>query len=290
MKEAMYYHSERGLIVCDICPHQCSLTNGKIGMCRGRKAIGDKLYTTNYGKYASMAIDPIEKKPLYRYNPGTSILSIGPNSCNLACSFCQNWTISQQDYPTKSISVNELIELTRKQSPAQIAFTYSEPLMWYEFIIDFAKSAPEIDIVLVTNAYLNPQPFREILPYISAMNIDLKSFNNIFYETQCGAGLNPVLSNISLAYEAGLHIEITNLLIPSLNDSEEEIRSLCQFICSIDPMIPLHISAYHPDYRLSIPRTSGSDITRACRIAAEYLTYVYAGNVMIPEFSISAYE
>lgn len=288
MREALYYQVEGSLVKCELCPNYCTLSDGDVGRCRGKKAIDGKLFAINYGLYASLAVDPIEKKPLHRYKPRTNVLSIGPNSCNMNCNFCQNWVISQQACPTKNITTNQLAELVRQYSPWQVAFTYTEPLMWYEFILDFVKDFPEINIILVTNGYLCTKPFLDILPHVSAMNIDLKGINKSFYETLCAASIDPVLENIQLAYEAGIHLEITNLLIPGFNDSDDDVNRLCSFIRSISPEIPLHISAYHPSYKLRVQATDIERIKHACKIASTYLKYVYAGNVHIPEFSAEA--
>lgn len=288
MREAMFYHAEGEHLRCELCPRQCLIFEGKSGFCRGRKAMGGKLYAINYGETVSLALDPIEKKPLYHFHPHSEILSLGPNSCNLSCSFCQNWEISQQDCPTRYIGIEELERLVLAQTYPQVAFTYSEPTMWYEYIHDFAIAYPEIDIVLVTNGFLNPGPWDQLLPYIKAMNIDLKSMQEEFYVQQCGAHLAPVLRNIKAAYDAGVLMELTNLLIPGLNDHEKELLELAEFIASIDDSIPLHISAYRPCYRLNKPATTTGQIETACNLAAKRLKYVYAGNVYLPKYGRKA--
>lgn len=284
MRESMFYHAEGDHLRCELCPRQCIMAEGKSGFCRGRKALAGKLYAINYGETVSLALDPIAKKPLYHFHPHSEILSLGPNSCNLSCSFCQNWEISQQECPTRFLGIAELGSIVLAQPQHQVAFTYSEPTMWYEYIHDFALAFPEIEIVLVTNAYLNSEPWDKLLPHIKAMNIDLKSMRDEFYAQQCGARLDPVLKNIKAAYNAGVHLELTNLLIPGLNDSQKEILELAEFIDSIDDTIPLHISAYHPCHRLTKPATTTGQIETACDLAARKLKHVYAGNVYLPKY------
>jgi len=285
MREAIYQKPEEGGIRCTLCPRMCFLHEGELGFCRGRKVEQGRLFATNYARVAALAIDPIEKKPLYHYHPGTQILSLGPNGCNLNCIFCQNWEISREESPTEELDIDALYLMARRQQPMQVAFTYAEPLMWYEYIWDFAHKYPDVNVVIVTNGYLNQEPWKKLLPFIAAMNIDLKSIRNEFYRTQCGGSIEPVKRNIRMAYEAGVHIELTFLLIPGLNDSQEEIQELAEFIASIDRNIPLHISAYRPAYRLHIPATTSEQVKTACDVAAVYLNRVYAGNVYIREYS-----
>ncbi|MDY0151321.1 MAG: AmmeMemoRadiSam system radical SAM enzyme [Candidatus Cloacimonas sp.] len=295
MREAMYCHAEafaakdvrqaEHLIRCDLCPRACLLANGQIGFCKGRKVINGVLYAINYAQCVAIAMDPIEKKPLYHYNPGTQIVSLGPNDCNLDCSFCQNWQISQHESPTETIGIEELEAIVRANNPPQVAFTYSEPTMWYEYIYDLAAFAPDIQIVLVTNGYLNEKPWKQMMSLVKAVNIDLKAFTDEFYQTQCSGHLEPVKRNIRIAFEAGVLVEITTLLIPGLNDKKTEIDALAAFIAKIDAEIPLHISAYHPCNRLQIQATTDKEVLAACDIAAHHLQHVYAGNVYLPKYS-----
>lgn len=284
MREAIYYTTDGNQVSCTLCPRLCVLHEGQTGFCRGRQVVNGKLMAVNYAKCVSISIDPIEKKPLYHFNPGSRILSLGPNTCNLSCAFCQNWEISQEKCYTKEVSVQELLSIVQSQNPLQVAFTYTEPLMWYEYIQDFALKALSVDIVLVTNASINDVPFRAILPHLAAMNIDLKSIRGEFYTDICGGEVEIVKHNIRSAYDAGVHLEITNLLIPGLNDSPSELKDLAKFIASVDTSIPLHISAYHPSYKLSIRATRPDEVGKACDIASQYLKHVYAGNVSIPNF------
>lgn len=288
MVEAGYYSVNGGKVHCELCPRYCVLTEGQMGYCRSRKAIGEKLYDIAYGKAVSIAIDPIEKKPLYHFHPGSTIISLGPNSCNLSCSFCQNWEISQHDCPTRYISLAELAALVYQQSRPQVAFTYSEPLMWYGFISDFARAYPDIFVVLVTNGFINEKPWVELLPGIAALNIDLKSMRQDFYKEMCGGDVEVVKRSIALAYASGTHMELTYLLIPGLNDSKQELHELGQFVSSLNKKIPLHISAYRPQYKLGIRATTVNEIEQACEIASQYLDFVYAGNVMSAKYGRKA--
>jgi len=287
MRKAMYYTNEGEKIKCLLCPRECILSEGQKGFCRSREVINGSFVATAYGKTTSLALDPIEKKPLYHFHPGSMIVSLGPNSCNLTCKFCQNWEISQQDCPTRYLAIEDLIEIIKNQQDQKVAFTYTEPLMWYEYILDFAAKAPEIDIVLVTNAYINKEPWSNMMQYVKAVNIDIKSFRDDFYRNICGGTLEVVLSNIIIAKEMGVHLELTNLLIPGYNNSDEELTNLSQFIASVDKNIPLHLSAYYPCYKMTVRPTTREEVEHACEIASKYLTYVYAGNVYSSRYSRS---
>lgn len=281
-REAMHYKKlSDGELACELCPHYCVLGENESGICRSRKNMNGKLWAINYGRSIGLAVDPIEKKPLYHFHPGSMIVSLGPNSCNLKCDFCQNFLSSQFEVATREIEPSVLYEHIYKlsKSPKQVAFTYTEPFTWYEFIYDFAEAYPDVQIGLISNGFINDAPLREILPKISAMNIDLKAFSDDFYVDFCAGRIDSVKNTIKSAFEAGVHLEITLLLIPGRNDDDEEIRSLSQFIASISKEIPLHISAYRPAYLLSIPATNVEDVIRAVGIAKESLNWVYGGNL-----------
>ncbi len=282
MREALYYQKlSENKVKCILCPHECTLQPDKYGICSGRKNIGGILYALNYKQSAtSPALDPIEKKPLYHFYPGRDILSLGPNSCNLQCQFCQNWHISQVKTPTLDIEIDELITLASRNSIG-IAYTYSEPFTWYEFILEIAPLAREKGLknVLVTNGFINEEPLRKLLPYIDAMNIDIKSMNEDFYQKICKGKLSSVLKACEIAKKSSW-IEITNLVIPTLNDDEKEIQKLVDWIAkNLGDDTPLHFSRYFPQYKMDIPPTQLKTLENAYLIAKNKLKYVYVGNV-----------
>ena len=284
LKEALFWEKrEDGKIHCVLCPVSCIIAEGKVGVCLGRKNQNGVLYATNYGRVISIALDPIEKKPLYHFYPGTEILSTGPNGCNLKCGHCQNWSISQVESPTEYVPPEKLIELALKYNSIGIAYTYTEPFIWYEYIKDTARLAQQKNLknVLVTNGYINEPPLLELLPLIDAMNIDVKSMENDFYRNICKGKVEPVLKATELSVKKGVHVEITNLLMPTLNDSDEQIKILVDWLAGIDDKIPLHFSRYFPCYKIDLPSTPVATLERAFKIAREKLKYVYVGNAYI---------
>jgi pyruvate formate lyase activating enzyme len=230
-------------------------------------------------------VDPIEKKPLYHFYPGSKILSTGPNCCNLGCTFCQNWLISQRRAPTRYWSPQQLVDAAVQEKSLGIAFTYSEPLVWFEYILDTAPIAHRagLKIVLVSNGYLNAAPLEELLPHVDAFNIDLKGMSERFYLRICKGKLSPVLENIRRIARSPAHLEITNLVIPGENDTEPDIEALAAFVASVSDLIPLHFSAYHPDYQMEHSSTPVSTLLLAGEIGRRHLKYVYLGNVSIDE-------
>ena len=281
MVEAKYYKKlPSGKVQCLLCPHFCVIPQGEIGICRGKENIGGKLYAVNYGKTVTISVDPIEKKPLYHFLPGTQILSIASNTCNFNCKFCQNYHISQFDAPTYDITPRILLDYCQKHGINEVAYTYTEPITWYEFILDSSRFLKEHNIktVMVTNGFINKEPLKELLPYIDAMNIDLKSMDDTFYQTLCNGRLQPVLETIKLAY-GKTHIEITNLLITNENDSEENIKKLIDFVASVSKDIPVHFSKYYPTYKMHNQATSESTLYMAKELAKNKLNYVYLGNI-----------
>ena len=282
MVEARYYEKKEKNVICRLCPQNCRIEPDSYGKCRIRKNVDGTLFAEGYGHTISLTNDPIEKKPIYHFHPGKDILSIGPNGCNLSCFFCQNWTISQSSVKTRFFSPEDLIKTAKKTRSIGIAYTYTEPLVWFEYLYDCARLAHEQGIVnvCVTNGYISPEPLDELLPHIDAMNIDLKSIRNKFYREQCGATLKPVLRTIMTA-NALCHIEITNLIITGLNDSEEDITELVEWIADVDNEIPLHLSRYFPHYQCDAPLTPLETLIKAYEIASDRLTYVYIGNARI---------
>ncbi|MGL5353827.1 MAG: radical SAM protein, partial [Clostridium sp.] len=232
-KEALFYKEEEGKIHCNLCPHNCTILEGNIGVCNVRQAMKDdngnlKLYTLNYGEITSIAMDPIEKKPLYNFYPGSQILSIGSFGCNFKCSFCQNYSISQYRSESKYVSPENIIQISMStKDNIGLAFTYNEPSIWYEYVLDVAKKIKELNpdhkTVLVTNGYINEEPLRNLLVYIDALNIDLKGGDD-YYKKLCFGRLENVKNTIKIAYEMGCHIEVTTLLVPGENTDEETIK------------------------------------------------------------------
>lgn len=270
---------------CNICPHLCNIKEGNIGICGARTNRKGKIVAENYGKITSIALDPIEKKPLRRFQPGSNILSVGSYGCNLRCSFCQNYSISMEgknrDYI--AVSPSDLVKKAKEYVPRGnigVAYTYNEPLIGYEFVMDCSKLIAEMGLknVVVTNGFINQEPLEELLPYIHAFNIDLKSFSQEFYK-KIGGDLEVVKRSIGLASKKS-HVEVTTLIIAGENDSEDEMRDLTKWLASIDRKIPLHISRFFPAYKMSDKYpTPISTIVKLTEIARESLDYVYAGNV-----------
>jgi len=281
LKKAKYWEKKEGDVVqCLLCPHQCIIKPGKEGICMNKKNIDGVLYAHRWGEVSAIALDPIEKKPLYHFYPGTQILSIGTIGCNFHCRFCQNYHLIEGTVPTERVEPKELVEAAKRHNSVGIAYTYNEPFISFEFVLDTAILAKEAGLknVLVTNGFYNPKPLEELLPYIDAMNIDLKSMNDDFYRKLCSARLEPVLKAIERAHKS-CFIELTNLLVTDENDSEEDVRKLVDWVASLDPEIPLHFSRYHPMYKFTNPPTPINRLERAYEIGKEKLKWVYLGNV-----------
>ncbi len=286
MKEAQFYKKLKNKIVqCQLCPHFCAIKEGMMGKCMVRKNNNGILYSLSYGKPVSINLDPITKKPLYHFLPQTLTFSIGMAGCNLSCQWCQNWEISQkaaEEFKIEEISPKKLVEDALKSRCPSISYTYTEPFVSYEYVFDTAKIAKQRGLknILVTNGFVNKEPFEKIAPYIDAMNIDLKSFKDETYIKYCGAKLKPVLDTIKSAHEKGIHIEITTLIIPGLNDSEKEFEEIAKFIADINENIPWHISRFFPMYKmLNKDITPIKTLETAYKIGKKHLKYVYIGNV-----------
>ncbi len=281
MKEAAYYEKlDAGRVHCHLCPHNCKIGEGRVGVCGVRRNRGGALYSEIYEQVASVAMDPIEKKPLYHFHPGSSILSMGTRGCNFACEFCQNWQISQEEAPTSTLASQAAVETARREGSIGIAYTYNEPLIWFEYVLETAKLAREAGLVnvLVTNGYASPEPFEELLPYVDAMNMDIKAIRPEFYKRLCHGTLEPVLANAKAASRR-THLEVTNLIIPGHNDTDAEFEELGRWIAGeLGTQIPTHLSAYFPRYRLKAPPTPVETLERAYGIISKHLRYVYLGN------------
>jgi len=298
MKEALYYEKLEGKVQCFLCPHHCIIAPGKVGLCQVRRNINGKLMSLNYGRASSVHIDPIEKKPLYHFYPGSQILSLGTLGCNLSCGFCQNWSISQipkndiDNYFNRNTEVMEpkhvgyTAEKYASRGSIGVAYTYNEPSIWYEFVLESAKEVKKRGYknVLVTNGYLESAPLKELLPHIDAINLDIKSISDGFYKKLCGGRLNPVLDYAKAAKEKCL-LEVTNLIVTGENDSREELEKLVDFIATeLGRDTPIHFSRYHPDFKFDSPPTSGDTLSLAYKLASEKLDYVYVGNVWTTEW------
>lgn len=271
-------------MICDVCPRHCNIGAGQTGACRVRSQINGTITCNNYGKLTSLALDPIEKKPLAQFHPGSMILSVGSYGCNLHCPFCQNSEIAMADALSQTIYVSPEALVQRAEELVAYgnigaAFTYNEPLIAYEYIRDCAKLLHErkLKTILVTNGMICRQPLSDLLPYIDAMNIDLKGFTQRFYDMVSG-DLETVKQTIMLA-EKQCHVEVTVLIIPGENDSIDEMERLCSWLASINPQIPLHISRFFPRYKMQDKDpTPLTTIYSLCEIAQKHLRYVFAGN------------
>lgn len=289
MQKARFYEKEEETVTCLLCPRACRLEEGQTGVCGVRKVSGGELYSTIYGCLAAVNRDPIEKKPLYHFYPGRSILSLGTYGCNLLCSFCQNWTLSRgkPDRTAKVISPGDVLTMLESGGGPDrvpgVAFTYNEPLIWYEFVYDTARLLHEHGYinVLVTNGFINQQPLEELLPYIDAMNIDVKAFNDSFYREYCRGSREPVIKTVERAIKE-CHIEVTCLLIPAVNDSAAEQEQLAGWLGGLDPDLVLHYSRYFPQYKLDLPSTPPQVLEKARETARKYLHYVFLGNIDLP--------
>lgn len=284
MKTAKHWHSvEGGGVQCDLCPHNCRIHDGRSGICRVRRAEEGKLLCAGYGHVSSASLDPVEKKPFYHFHPGRSIFSVGGWGCNLTCRFCQNWSISQGFAESIGIQTPEsVLSAARKTPSIGVAYTYNEPIVGFEFVMDcslLVRAAGLLN-VLVTNGYVNLEPAREILGVTDAVNLDIKSMDEEFYRNHCGGSLKEVLSFAEETVRAKTHLEITNLIIPGLNDAVDTVRSLATWIREhLGRGVPLHLSAYHPQYKCNAPATPFATMEMAYDVCRRELDYVYLGNV-----------
>ncbi|NMH64986.1 AmmeMemoRadiSam system radical SAM enzyme [Shewanella salipaludis] len=284
-----YWHKhEDGRVTCDLCPHHCTLREGKRGSCFVRMHHQGEIVLTTYGRSSGFCIDPIEKKPLNHFHPGSSVLSFGTAGCNLSCGFCQNWDISksrQIDTLCDTAMPQDLVKMARQSGCDSIAFTYNDPVIFLEYAVDVAQAAHEqgIKAVAVTAGYICDEPRIDFFRHMDAANVDLKGFTQEFYHKNCHGHLQPVLDTLKyLKHETRVWFEITTLLIPGENDSEAELNNMCQWLAeNIGPDVPLHFSAFHPDFKmLDKAPTPLNTLLRARKIALSHgLHYVYCGNV-----------
>lgn len=270
--------------VCEICPHHCRLAVGEVGKCRARFNDGEKILALNYGAITSLALDPIEKKPLYHFFPKSFILSVGSYGCNLNCPFCQNFEISMADstFPAQKISPEELVNFAvqlQAKKNIGIAFTYNEPFTGYEFVRDTSALLKKFGLksVLVTNGNISSNALKKILPLIDAMNIDLKGFSQKIYD-ELGGDFETVKNTIEISAQS-CHVEVTTLIVPQMNDSEAEMIQEAKWLASVDKNIPLHVSRFFPRYKmLDRPATDVKKVYRLAEVARNFLKFVYTGN------------
>ena len=275
---------EQKFLVCEICPHHCRLNVGEIGKCRARYNDGEKITSLNYGRITSIALDPIEKKPLYKFFPGSTIVSVGSFGCNLNCPFCQNYEISMADYkfPTRQILPEQLVDIAvelRDRKNIGVAFTYNEPFIGYEYVRDTSNllKATGLKSVLVTNGTVASGALKKILPLIDAMNIDLKGFSQKIYNI-LGGDFETVRNTIKTAAES-CHVEVTTLIVPAMNDSEAEMDAEAKWLASISKDIPLHVSRFFPRYKVTDRSpTDVKTVYRLADVARRHLNFVYTGN------------
>jgi pyruvate formate lyase activating enzyme len=289
MKEAMFYEHLDGKVKCHLCNHYCLIKQGKRGICGVRENRHGKVYSLVYGKSIAIDIDPIEKKPFFNFYPGATAYSIGTVGCNFHCLNCQNWEISQMPKGKKceiigqELSPKEIVANAKRKGCKCIAYTYTEPTVFFEYAYDTAKLAhgQGIKNVFVTNGYIGSEAIKAIAPFLDAANIDLKGFSEDFYHKICGARLQPVLDNIKLYKELGIWIEVTTLIIPGYSDDESQLREIAEFIKSVGEDIPWHITAFYPAFKLQdVPPTPIESLRKARKIGMDVgLRYVYEGNV-----------
>jgi pyruvate formate lyase activating enzyme len=286
---ALYCHvpHQGGYVRCALCPHRCLLAEGERGLCRVRENRGGKLYTFAYGNPCTVQVDPIEKKPFFHFLPGTAALSLATAGCSLRCQYCQNYTISQRT-PEQTSNYDappEAIVAATIQSNAQtVAYTYSEPIVFYEYMLDTARLARRAGLrnAVISAGYVNPEPLRELCRAVDAIKIDLKGYNDDFYREVCGGTLAPVLEAIRTIHEMAIHLEVVNLVVPTLNDDPAELQQLVSWALeALGPDVPLHFSRFHPDYQLlNLPPTPIETMEQARQMAMDAgLHYVYLGNV-----------
>ncbi|KPK96941.1 MAG: radical SAM protein [Omnitrophica WOR_2 bacterium SM23_72] len=288
LKEALYYEKlENKSVQCHICPRNCIISDGKRGFCGVRENRAGTLFSLSYGKLVSVHVDPIEKKPLFHFYPATSAFSIATAGCNLRCKFCQNWEISQrkpEEVHYSYIEPRQLVNKAKESGSPTIAYTYTEPTIFYEYMLETAKLARQVGLknIMHSCGYINEEPLRELIPYLDAANIDLKGFSDDYYQKLSEATLEPVLNTLEILKKEGVHLEITNLVLPGFNDDPEIIIKMCLWIKeNLGTDVPLHFSRFFPMYQLlSLNPTPVASLERARKIALDCgLKYVYIGNV-----------
>jgi pyruvate formate lyase activating enzyme len=286
MKEALFYTKERNYVQCKLCPHTCVIKPSNTGVCGVRKNVDNKLVSLSYGRITQPQLDPVEKKPLYHFLPGTLTLSLGTYGCNFKCSFCQNYHLSHEipkNYQYAPLTLpEEVVRIAEHFNVPSISYTYNEPTVFAEFVLECAEMARERNIknILVTNGYTNTEPVKKFSRVIDAANVDLKSFSDSFYRKNCSGRVEPVKKAIKQYKKEGVWIEVTNLIIPGENDSTSGIDKLARWIASVDEKIPLHLSRFHPYYKMSDKNpTPLKTLEHAKKTAEKHVDHVYVGNV-----------
>lgn len=293
---ARFYKTlDKDRVHCFLCEHQCRISPDHKGVCGVRKNIKGKLYSLNYGKAIAAHIDPIEKKPLYHFLPGSRIFSVSAAGCNFRCDFCQNWQISQMTKGKNGkiigdeLPPEEIVKQARENNCSAVAYTYTEPTVFMEYALDTAKLAKQQDLknVFVTNGFQTDEAIAEMVGLVDAANIDLKSFSDEYYRQVCGARLGPVLESIKKMHQEKIWIEVTTLIVPGQNDSDEELTQIAEFIAGVDKDIPWHISRFFPQYKMDkLQPTPSSTIEKAYDLGKKAgLNHIYAGNIDLPEYS-----
>ncbi|HUW58667.1 MAG TPA: AmmeMemoRadiSam system radical SAM enzyme [Planctomycetota bacterium] len=287
-RECLFYAKLDGAEVrCELCPHACRVPDGERGVCGVRVNQGGTYRTLVYDRVCSFHIDPIEKKPFYHYLPGTDAVSVATAGCNMSCKFCQNWQISQarpEDVRHQPLTTAQLVDVAVQRNVPTIAYTYSEPTIFYEYVHDTAKlgRTRSVGSVIVSNGFISEKPMRELVKHLTAVKVDLKAFTEKFYREVCGGALQPVLDNLKVVHSTGIHLEIVVLLIPTLNDGKEEIKQMCGWILKeLGPDVPVHFSRFHPTYQMkNLPRTPVTTVEMARDVAASAgVHYAFVGNV-----------
>ncbi|MFH1054794.1 MAG: AmmeMemoRadiSam system radical SAM enzyme [Candidatus Altiarchaeota archaeon] len=289
MFEALLYDKVDGAVKCRLCPHHCTIADGRRGICGIRENQGGRLYALTYGLPCALHVDPIEKKPLYHFQPGSMSYSVATVGCNLKCRHCQNWQISQMckkggKIVGEEVSPEAIVEGALASGCSSVSYTYTEPTVYMEYALDTAKIAVDKGLknVFVSNGYMTEDAVELISPYLHADNVDLKSFSDKFYREVCGAMLEPVLRTLKMLVKKGVWVEVTTLIIPSLNDGKDELKEIAKFISTeLGDFVPWHVSRFHPDFELTnLPATDVKAIEGAVKIGKDAgLKYVYAGNV-----------
>jgi len=286
--EAGYYRRSGDAYICELCQQKCFIRRGEFGYCGTRRADEDMLASNSYGKISSISVDPMEKMNLYHYKPHSKCLSVGSVGCNMSCRFCKNYSIAKLTIGKKRATYKgpeELIALCRDEEMDTVVFTYNEPMVWYEYILDVAEAAPDLHLVLMTNGLVNDGPLKDMCEVVEAMSIDIKSFDPVTHRDLCDADLRDVLTTVRNVFDRGVHVELNYLVIPGINDSDKEIGSFCEWVKALSKDIPVHFSRFFPDYEMrDVPMTSVESLLHCREIGMGLgLDYVYVGNTLLDD-------